>query len=123
MGDLNVVAMTGRLTRDPEFNPEAGADKIPICTFSIANNQLNHTNFIDVVVFRRQANACYDHLTKGRLVAVQGTLRIESYEGDDGVRRKSVRLQANKVDFMPDGGGGGTRETRTEEPVADDVPF
>ncbi len=122
MGDLNVVAMTGRLTRDPEFNPEAGADKIPVCTFSIANNQINHTNYIDVVVFRRQANACADYLTKGRLVAVQGTLKIENYEDQDGVRRKAIRLQASRVDFMPDGSGG-SREARTGVPVEDDEPF
>ncbi len=122
MADLNVVAMTGRLVRDPEFNPEAGVDKIPVCTFTIANNQMNHANFIDVVVFRRQANACADHLSKGRLVAVNGSLKIEPYEDQDGVRRKSIRLYANKVDFMSDGTGG-NREAREGDQAEDDTPF
>lgn len=70
-------------------------------------------DFIDVTVWRRLAETCSAHLSRGRLVAVEGRLRIRSYEDQNGVKRKAAEIVADSVSFLdrkrdsaaaPDGG-------------------
>lgn len=110
---LNTIMLIGRLTRDPElrYTPSGTA----VCNFSLAVNRRftnqageRETDFIDVVVWRQQAERVAQHLSKGRLVAVQGRLQIRSYEDRDGNRRKAAEVVADDVEFLdsPRRGGG-----------------
>lgn len=95
----------GRLVRDPElrYTPNGNA----VVNFCLAVNR-NYTNqqgereadFIDVVVWRKAAEACAEHLGKGRLVAVDGRLQTRTYETDDGKRRKVCEVIAENVRFL-----------------------
>ena len=88
---LNKIILIGRLTQDPElrYTPNGNA----VANFSLAVER-SYTNrqgerdvdFIDIVVWRKQAETCANHLGKGRLVAVEGRLQIRSYETDEGQR-------------------------------------
>ncbi len=102
---LNAIVLIGRLTRDPElrYTPSGTA----VCNFSLAVNRRftnqqgeRETDFIDVVVWRQQAERVAQHLTKGRMVAVQGRLQIRSYEDRDGNRRKAAEVVADDVEFL-----------------------
>ncbi len=102
---LNKIILIGRLTRDPElrYTPNGTA----VCNFSLAVER-NFTNrdgerevdFIDIVVWRRQAENCANHLAKGRLVAVEGRLQIRSYENSEGQKRRVTEVVANNVQFL-----------------------
>lgn len=102
---LNRIVLIGRLTRDPELRYTTSGT--PVGNFSLAvdrsfsNQQGNReTDFIDIVVWRKLAETVSNHLTKGRLVAVQGRLQIRSYETQDGQKRKAAEVVADQVTFL-----------------------
>ena len=57
-------------------------------------------DFVDIVVWRKQAETCANHLGKGRLVAVDGRLQIRTYETDEGYNRRVSEVVANDVRFL-----------------------
>jgi len=102
---LNVIVLIGRLTRDPELRYTPGGTAV--CSFSLAvdrrfTNQQGEreTDFIDIVVWRQQAESVAQHLTKGRKVAVQGRLQIRNFEDRDGNKRKAAEVVADDVRFL-----------------------
>ncbi len=109
---LNKVILIGRLTRDPElrYTPTTGA---AVVTFSLAVDRPGKdkgADFINVKVWEKQAEACAQYLSKGRLVAVVGRLEIRPYE-KDGQKRTFTEVVAEQVKFL----GGGNKEGGTSE--------
>ena len=114
MADLNVVALTGRLTRDAELKYTNSG--LAICAFSVAVNRrrkqgdewIEEASFFDVTLFGRRGEAVQRYLTKGTQVAVQGELKQDRWE-QDGNRRSKVQIIANDVQMLgggrSDGGG------------------
>lgn len=86
---MNKVFLIGRLTRDPELRYTG--TNLPVATFSLAVNR-NFTNqsgereadFINIVVWRKQAENVKNYLTQGSQVAIDGRLQTRSYDGEDG---------------------------------------
>jgi single-strand DNA-binding protein len=97
---MNVVTITGRLTKDPELSERSGST---VCDMRIAENsgrEDSQTLYIDVAVFRRQAEVCAEHLSKGRLVAISGRLRYSEWEAEDGSKRSRHSIVAQRVEFL-----------------------
>ena len=125
---LNRVILIGNLTQDPELRYTP--DGTPVASFTLAVNRpyINQsgereTDFIPVVVWRKQAERCSDYLTKGSQVAVDGRLQIRSYEDRDGVRRKVSEVIAWRVEFLQRLKKPLTQEApdRVEEEVENDI--
>lgn len=57
-------------------------------------------DFINIVVWGKQAENCANYLTKGSLVAVQGRIQTRSYEAKDGTRRYVTEIIASQVEFL-----------------------
>lgn len=102
---LNRVVLIGRLTKDPELRYTTSG--VAVATFSIAvdrpfvgQNGERETDFFDIVIWRKLAETCANHLGKGRLVAVDGRLQARSYDDNNGVRRKVVEVVAENVRFL-----------------------
>lgn len=118
MASLNRVVLVGNLTRDVEmrFTP-AGK---PVARFGIAVNRIPYTNdqgervegvdFFNVVVFGRQAETAHQYLAKGRGVAIDGRLRYNAWETEDGQKRSTVEINAQNVQFLPRGTEGPTEQ-------------
>jgi single-strand DNA-binding protein len=112
---LNRVVLIGRLTRDPELRYTPSG--VPVAGFTLAvdrpfTNQQGErgTDFVPIVVWRKQAETCANYLGKGRLVAVDGRLQIRSYDTPDGQRRRVAEVVADSVRFLDrprEGGAGG----------------
>ncbi len=129
---LNRIILIGRLTRDPELRYVPSGH--PVASFSLAverpfaNQQgERETDFIDIVAWRKLAEQVSQHLSKGRLVAVEGRLQIRSYETQDGQKRKASEVVADAVRFLDrkaTGASAGTTEggefAEENEP---EVPF
>ena len=66
-------------------------------------------NYFDVTVWGAQGENCATYLSKGRPVAVEGRLDWREWEAQDGIKRQSVEIIANSVQFLGcrDGAGGG----------------
>lgn len=114
---MNKIFLIGNLTRDPEVSTTASG--IPMCRFSIAVNRRfskdenNSTDFFNVVAWRGVAESCGKVLSKGRKVAVSGSIQIRNYEAQDGTRRQAVDIVADEVEFMPSGGDRSGGESNT----------
>ena len=113
---LNKVILIGNLTADPElrYTPSGTART----RFSIAVNrqykdasgQLQEdVTFVPIVAWGSQAENCANYLSKGRSVAVEGRLRIDSFENAEGERKKVVEVVASSVQFL----GGPPRQSDT----------
>jgi len=143
---LNHIVLIGRLTKDPELRYTPGGKAVATLRLAVDRGTTNpqgekETDFIDVVVWERQAETVANYLQKGRLIAVQGRLQIRQYE-KDGQRREKAEVVGSQVRFLDrgqeggasGGGGGGTSSggPRREAPGMgsepnfhddDDVPF
>jgi single-strand DNA-binding protein len=102
---LNRIVLIGRLTRDPELRYVPSGHPVASFTLAVdrpfANQQgERETDFIDVVAWRKLAEQVSQHLSKGRLVAVEGRLQIRSYETQDGQKRKVAEVVADGVRFL-----------------------
>ena len=115
--NVNVVVITGNLTRDPELRHTGGGTAV--CELRVAVNSrrkdqsgqwVDKPNYFDVVVFGGQGENCANYLSKGRPVAVEGRLDWREWEAKDGSgKRQAVQVIANTVQFLGsrDGSGGG----------------
>ena len=109
---MNSVILIGRLTRDPELKYLANTGT-PVTTFNLAvDKQLPKekkqeltekgeptADFINIVVWGKQAENCANYLAKGRLVAIQGRIQSRSWETENG-RRYATEVVANQVQFL-----------------------
>lgn len=134
---INRVVLVGRLTKDPEFRTtQSGVD---VANFTLAVNR-NFTNaqgereadFINVVVFRKQAENVNNYLSKGSLAGVDGRVQSRSYENNEGKRIFVTEVVADSVQFLEPKGNNnqnisqgqqtGTRKQQTGN-VSNDNPF
>jgi len=113
--NINVVVITGNLTRDPELRSTPGGTSV--CKLRVAvnsrrkdqsGNWVDKPNYFDVTVWGAQGENCANYLSKGRPVAVEGRLDWREWEDKEGGKRQSVEIIANSVQFLGsrDGTGG-----------------
>ena len=99
------MVLIGRLTRDPDLRYTASGTPVANMTMAVdrpftKQDGTRETDFIDIVVWRVQAENCAKHLGKGRLIAVEGALQIRSYDAQDGTKRKVAEVVADNVRFL-----------------------
>ena len=102
---MNKVFLIGRLTRDPELRYTGS--NTAVASFSLAVNR-NFTNqagereadFINIVVWRKQAENVKNYLTQGSQVAIDGRIQTRSYDGEDGKKRYVTEVVADNVEFL-----------------------
>ncbi len=97
---MNLVVLTGRLTRDPEL--KYGASGSAYCRFSLAVNrafQKDQTDFINCVAFGKTAELIGEYLRKGRMCGVQGRIQTDVFESN-GEKRYSTSVVTEKVEFL-----------------------
>ncbi|PTM56886.1 single-stranded DNA-binding protein [Desmospora activa] len=109
---LNRVVLIGRLTWDPELRYTANG--VAVTSFRLAverpfTNQQGEreADFIDIVVWRQQAENVANYVKKGRMVAVEGRLQVRNYENQEGRKVRVAEVVADNVRFLPTGGSGG----------------
>ncbi|PTJ09052.1 single-stranded DNA-binding protein [Staphylococcus simulans] len=102
---LNRVVLVGRLTKDPEFRTtQSGVD---VATFTLAVNRNfkskngeQQADFINCVVFRKQAENVNNYLNKGSLAGIDGRLQSRSYENKEGQRVFVTEVVCDSVQFL-----------------------
>ncbi len=102
---MNKVFLIGRLTKDPELRYTGS--NIAVATFSLAVNR-NFSNqngereadFINIVVWRKQAENVKNYLTQGSQVAIDGRIQTRSYDDQDGKKRYVTEVVADNVEFL-----------------------
>ena len=102
---MNKVFLIGRLTRDPELRYTG--NNTAVATFSLAVNR-NFSNqqgereadFINIVVWRKQAENVKNYLTQGSQVAIDGRIQTRSYDDNNGQKRYVTEVVADNVEFL-----------------------
>jgi len=107
MVSVNKMIAIGNLGSEPEmrFTPNGR----PVTSFSVATNwryttaegeRREETEWFTVVAWGKLAEQCNQFLTKGRLVYVEGRLRMHTWEGQDGQKRYRNEIVADRVSFL-----------------------
>ena len=123
MASYNKVILMGNLVRDPELGqiPNSGTT---VCEFTLAVNrrwkdgkgeQREETLFIDCSAFGKPGQAIGTHLKKGRPIHIEGHLKLDTWEAQDGSKRSKVRVIVEQFRFVDGGrsdGEGGQDEHR-----------
>lgn len=102
---LNRVVLVGRLTKDPEFRTTQNGVSVATFTLAVNRNFKNkngeqQADFINVVVFRQQAENVNNYLSKGNLAGVDGRIQSRSYENKEGQRVYVTEVLADSVQFL-----------------------
>ncbi len=102
---MNKVILTGRFTRDPESRMTQS--NLEISRFSLAcqgefvsRTGERDVEFINCVAFNRLAGTINKFCRKGSLVGVQGRIRNNSYEAQDGTKRYSTEVVVDQLEFL-----------------------
>lgn len=101
---LNVAAIMGRLTADPELRHTQ--NDIAVTSFTVAVDRSyaragteRQTDFIDVVAWRQTAEFVCKYFQKGSMIAVTGSIQTRNYEDRQGNKRKAFEIVASDVSF------------------------
>ena len=125
---MNKVILIGNLANDPEpFTTQSGISR---STFRVAvqrrfaNAQgVREADFFTVIAWRQTADFCNRYLTKGRKVAVEGSIQNRSYDAQDGSKRYVTEIIADSVEAV--GGrdeGQGQARPRDNGPTPPPAP-
>lgn len=110
--DINTVALTGNLTRDPELR-QVGDNAV--VSMRVASQGFgDKTNYFDVAAWGKLAGLCDDFLSKGSAVAVSGRLEYREYTDKEGNKRAAVQVTANDVKFPPKGSNASAPTTELD---------
>ena len=89
----------GRLTAKPEL--KYTSNNKAYTRFRVAVNRYGEgTDFINVMVWNKQAENVCEYLEKGRLLLVEGVINTSNYEDADGNKRISFDVVAQNVQFL-----------------------
>ena len=133
---INRVALTGRITREPELRRTASG--MAILNLGVAVNDRrkdpksgewgDYANFIDCVMFGTRAESISNYLHKGIKVAIDGKLRWSQWERD-GYKRSKVEVTVDDIEILTPKGEQ-VHSEQTQEPIEvtaavydDDIPF
>ena len=102
---MNKVCLIGRLTTKPELRYTSA--NMPYTRFSLAVNRTfnnaqgqRETDFINIIVWRKQAENVCNYLNKGSLVSIEGRIQTGSYDDKDGNKRYTTDVVADNVQFL-----------------------
>lgn len=115
---INRVVLVGRLTKDPELRYTPSG--VAMARFTLAVNRTfsnqqgeREADFINIIVWRKQAENSANFLKKGNLAGVEGRIQTGSYEGQDGKRVYTTDVVADSVQFLEPRGNGASQENNS----------
>ncbi len=102
---INTVALTGRLTRDPELNYTGNG--IAVVNFRLAVNRSfknangeREADFINCQAWRKTAEIISENLNKGSLIGVEGRIQTRNYQDNDGKTIYITEVVVDNLTFL-----------------------
>lgn len=132
MSSINKVIMMGNLTRQPQlsFLPS----QTPVCDFGIATNRKfkkqdgskgEEVCFVDCQIFGKRAEVVNQFFDKGSQIFVEGRLKFESWQDQQGGKHSKLRVLVENFEFC--GGkkpkAADAAETQDSQNPGDEIPF
>ena len=119
---MNKVFLIGRLSRDPELRHTTSG--MAVCQINVAISRRTgqgrdpETDFINVVVWDKQAENVSRYLAKGRQVAVEGRIQTRNYDNNEGKKVYVTEVVATNVEFL-----GSASDNNRAAQSQEDNPF
>jgi len=107
MKNINKVTLIGRLTAAPEMKETKTG--VQVTTMRVATNyyykskdgiNASQAEFHDVTCWGKLAEVVCDHLKVGAAVYVEGRIRTNSWEKEDGQKQYKKEIIARTVNFL-----------------------
>ena len=119
---MNKLILTGRLTKDPEV--KAIGDNNMVAKFTIAVNR-NYkdkdgnrpADFIPCEAFGKTAEFVSNYITKGRLVEVDGEMRVDQYQNEAGENRSFTKCHVNTLNALDSAKSANEESTATNTEI------
>lgn len=126
---MNKVVLIGRLTRDPELRYTG--NNTAVASFTLAVNRPfsnqqgeREADFINVVVWRKQAENVKNYLSQGSQAAVEGRLQTRTYDDNNGQKRYITEVVADNVEFLGSkGSSSNSNNMNSSAPSAGPTPY
>jgi single-strand DNA-binding protein len=114
MASFNRVILVGNLTRDPELRYLASGMAVSDVGLAVNDRRKNQsgewvdeTTFVDVTLWGRTAEVCSEYLTKGSPVLIEGRLKLDTWESQEGQKRSKLKVIGEKMQMLSGRGQGG----------------
>lgn len=109
---LNVIAIMGRLSRDPELRQTTTGKNVASFTIACSRgrkdaNGKDLVDWIPVVAWEHTAEFVCKYFEKGSLIAIDGRLQSRTYKDRDGNNRTAIEIVANNANFAGSKSTGG----------------
>ena len=101
--DLNKVALIGRLVRDPELKYTASGTavtSVSIACNDVGADKKEYVNFFDLTGWGITAEFMQKYLKKGSKIAIDGSLRQNRWQGQDGKSNSRVVIVISNIQFL-----------------------
>ena len=126
---MNKVVLIGRLTRDPELRYTG--NNTAVASFTLAVNRPfsnqqgeREADFINIVVWRKQAENVKNYLSQGSQAAVEGRLQTRTYDDNNGQKRYITEVVADNVEFLGSkGSSNNSNNMNSSAPSAGPTPY
>ncbi|MBD3231493.1 single-stranded DNA-binding protein [Candidatus Dependentiae bacterium] len=109
MASYNRVIIMGNLTKEPDHKQLTSGQSV--CKLGLASNRqfknkqtgamIQEVCFIDVDVWGPQADSCNQYLQKGSAVLIEGRLKFDTWQDNEGQKRSKHSIVADRVTFLP----------------------
>ncbi len=124
---INKVILVGRITKDPEV--KMTQSNIAVVSFTLAVNRQfsdqsgeKQADFIQCVVWRKQAENLARFVKKGALLGVEGRIQTRQYEAENGMRYVT-EVVCDSVQFLESRSEQSEQPSREEPEAADNDEF
>jgi single-strand DNA-binding protein len=134
---INRAVLVGRLTRDPELRSTASGMSVLSMRLAFNDRRKNPqtgeweemSNYIDVTLFGKRAEALSRFLSKGTRIGVDGRLRWSEWESSSGDKRSKIEVIADELELLDSreggqgGGGGPAPASGGDDLGGEEIPF
>jgi len=124
MSSFNRVILMGNLTRNVELRHTSGGTAVADIGLAVNNRRkvvdgrwVDETTFVDVTLWGRTAEVADEYLSKGSPVLVEGRLKLDTWQGNDGGKRSKLKVVGERMQMVGSrngGEGGGNRQARSQ---------
>lgn len=129
MASLNKVLLMGNMTRDPQLSYLPS--QTPVVEFGLAvsrkykkqdGTMAEDVCFVDCQMFGKRAETVNKYFKKGEPIFVEGRLKFDSWQAQDGSKRSKLRVFVENFEFIGRGGSGGNQGGGSQGPSYSDTP-
>ena len=115
MANFNRVFLMGNLTKDVDLRSTAGNQSVATVRLAVNrryrtkdNEEREETTYVDCEAWGRQAEVMKQYLSKGRPVFIEGRLKLDEWEDQQGQKRSKLYVVVENFQFIGGPGGGGS---------------